>query len=527
MKKYKWLSEERLSIDYDKYATNAKNNFFSSEKTASKSYSRSSFQQDLGKVIHYSQFRRMAHKTQVYSFPDDQARNRLTHSIEVNYIAQQLLRLFLSRLDRNFENQKEKVLSKEYITFRDSFSDLLEISCLVHDIGHPPFAHTGEKFLSGQDVIGKEFDSNVQNLRFLTTLSATGKSYNMDLCSASIDSSLKMKHCELVSFNNRDSNNSDKFNEYEKQYIEKISEKCGTRVTKRRVNQLIKTMGYERHKIKFPDDDEVNILHPCVFFMNMADDISYIVSDIQDSFKVNDIKLSDIISLFEKYDIKPVDGNYKELKHKNWQALEREVTENTNKFKSHLIRFFILEVDAVFNAFFGKIKQCKVANIISDLPLLLSLFATTKSMDNSLEKEFGNLLYCGKRGKNIENFKKNLYRDYILKSKQVLEDNARARLILAELYELLFIEEKEEEGFLSTFSKKVVYLSEESRLEIMEHYRKYKEDENRSFQQFRNEVKRAWTDYLAGMTDYYAESKLKEIKKSFIAIESVNGKKAS
>jgi dGTPase len=113
----------------------------------SESPTRTAFQRDRDRIIHSSAFRRLNHKTQVFiSHEGDHYRNRLTHSIEVAQIARSIARAF--RLDE----------------------DLAEAIALVHDFGHTPFGHAGERVLDElmQDFGG--FDHNAQSLRIVTKL---------------------------------------------------------------------------------------------------------------------------------------------------------------------------------------------------------------------------------------------------------------------------------------------------------------------------------------------------------------------
>lgn len=113
----------------------------------SESPTRTAFQRDRDRIIHSSAFRRLNHKTQVFiSHEGDHFRNRLTHTIEVAQIARSLARAF--RLDE----------------------DLAEAIALVHDFGHTPFGHAGERALDDvmRDFGG--FDHNAQSLRVVTKL---------------------------------------------------------------------------------------------------------------------------------------------------------------------------------------------------------------------------------------------------------------------------------------------------------------------------------------------------------------------
>ena len=106
---------------------------------------RNAFQRDRDRVIHSRAFRRLEAKTQVFT-PGlcDHFRNRLTHTIEVAQIARTLA----------------NVLSLD--------EDFTEALALVHDIGHPPFAHAGEDELNRQMAcFGERFDHNLHALRLV------------------------------------------------------------------------------------------------------------------------------------------------------------------------------------------------------------------------------------------------------------------------------------------------------------------------------------------------------------------------
>src|SRR5688572_1777200 len=108
---------------------------------------RSAFQRDRDRIIHSIAFRRLAGKTQVFIAPDgDHFRVRLTHSLEVAQIGRVLARAL--GIDE----------------------DLTEALCLAHDIGHPPFGHSGEKALDGALASRGGFDHNEHTLRVLMRL---------------------------------------------------------------------------------------------------------------------------------------------------------------------------------------------------------------------------------------------------------------------------------------------------------------------------------------------------------------------
>lgn len=108
---------------------------------------RTTYQRDRDRIIHTTAFRRLEYKTQVFiNYEGDYYRTRLTHTLEVAQIGRTLARA----LGAN--------------------EDLVEAICLAHDMGHPPFGHSGEVILARlmRDYGG--FDHNKQSFRIVTEL---------------------------------------------------------------------------------------------------------------------------------------------------------------------------------------------------------------------------------------------------------------------------------------------------------------------------------------------------------------------
>ncbi len=108
---------------------------------------RNDFRRDCDRIIHCTAFRRLAHKTQVFVYHEgDHYRTRLTHTLEVTQIARSLARAL--GLDE----------------------DLAEACALAHDLGHPPFGHSGERALDQCLALHGGFDHNAQTLSVVTRL---------------------------------------------------------------------------------------------------------------------------------------------------------------------------------------------------------------------------------------------------------------------------------------------------------------------------------------------------------------------
>lgn len=108
---------------------------------------RTAFQRDRDRILHTTAFRRLEYKTQVFiNYEGDYYRTRLTHTLEVTQIGRTIARA----LGVN--------------------EDLVEAICLAHDLGHPPFGHSGETALARLMKDYGGFDHNKQSLRIVTFL---------------------------------------------------------------------------------------------------------------------------------------------------------------------------------------------------------------------------------------------------------------------------------------------------------------------------------------------------------------------
>jgi dGTPase len=119
---------------------------------------RTPFQRDRDRIVHSKAFRRLKHKTQVFIAPEgDHYRTRLTHTLEACGIARTVARA----LGLN--------------------EDLTEAIGLGHDLGHPPFGHTGEEALDAalRERCGGEFKHNVHSLRVVDVLERDGRGLNL------------------------------------------------------------------------------------------------------------------------------------------------------------------------------------------------------------------------------------------------------------------------------------------------------------------------------------------------------------
>ncbi len=108
---------------------------------------RTAFQRDRDRIVHSAAFRQLEYKTQVFVNDEgDYYRTRLTHTLEVSQIGRTFARAFAVN------------------------EDLVEVICLAHDLGHPPFGHAGEGVLNSLTQHCGGFNHNHQSYRVVTQL---------------------------------------------------------------------------------------------------------------------------------------------------------------------------------------------------------------------------------------------------------------------------------------------------------------------------------------------------------------------
>jgi len=142
---------------------------------------RSPFQVDRDRVLHTPAFRRLQSKTQVFwSGEYDFYRTRLTHSLEVAQIGKSICCWL--------KHSSDCIEEDFYVD-----EDLVEATCLSHDLGHPPFGHAGERSLNHFMEKYGGFEGNAQTLRLLTERIFSQSRKGMDPSRAFLDGVLKYK----------------------------------------------------------------------------------------------------------------------------------------------------------------------------------------------------------------------------------------------------------------------------------------------------------------------------------------------
>lgn len=254
------------------------------------SENRNQFERDYDRVIFTSSFRRLQDKAQVFPLEaSDFVRTRLTHTVEVSTIGRSLALDVGRRL-----MAEEKV---KYPEFDTKIASIVATSCLLHDVGNPPFGHFGESAIqewfthefkiADQLCLTKQqkhdfmhFEGNAQALRIATRLQMHNHDCGLNLTYATLSSMIKYP-CSSTEFDSDSNDKSLTKPGYFASEAEVFAKICGETGTNGR-------------------------RHPLVFLMEAADDIAYSVIDIEDAVKKGVLSFDDVLKFIEdeKRDLK-------------------------------------------------------------------------------------------------------------------------------------------------------------------------------------------------------------------------------
>lgn len=243
--------------------------------------SRTEFQRDYDRLIFSSPFRRLQNKTQVFPLPGSVfVHNRLTHSLEVASVGRSLGNMISRKL-------KAKGIQHDLI---DEIGSVVAASCLAHDLGNPPFGHSGEDAIkeffqngSGQELISgfsvarqKDFtcfDGNANAFRLLSHQFKGRREGGYDLTYTMLASIVKYPYESTLATKPKFG-----FFQSEKEIFEMIALETGL--------QKIDAEG-----IKYAR-------HPLVFLVEAADDICYQIMDIEDAHKLKILSHKETMDLY-------------------------------------------------------------------------------------------------------------------------------------------------------------------------------------------------------------------------------------
>ncbi|MEW8562248.1 MAG: dGTP triphosphohydrolase, partial [Candidatus Thiodiazotropha sp.] len=261
-----------------------------SRESSTDSTTRTDFQRDLDRIVFSSAFRRMQDKTQIFPLSKiDYVRTRLTHSLESSSVGRSLGTLV-----------GEQIIARHRLEENEAsdFGDICAAACLAHDIGNPPFGHSGEDAIrhwAENGAYGKQrvavlqgsqredflnFEGNSQGFRVLTRLQNRDNPGGLQLTCATLAAFTKYPRESCIG-NGR--------------FQGVSAKKPGfTAEDQGLFTEVADSVGLLRR-------DPVLAIwhrHPLAFLVEAADDICYRVIDIEDGYRLGHLSFQEAMELF-------------------------------------------------------------------------------------------------------------------------------------------------------------------------------------------------------------------------------------
>lgn len=269
---------------------------------------RSDFQRDFDRLVFSSPFRRLQNKTQVFPLPGSVfVHNRLTHSMEVASVGRSMANEIASALRQKYAGlPQERPL--------ESIGEIVSAACLAHDLGNPPFGHSGETAIStffsegaGADLQRElpdarwadlvHFEGNANAFRLLTHQFHGRRNGGFAMTYSMLASIVKYPFSSTLA----GSRNKFGFFDSEREAFRRIATE----------------LGMICHR-----DDEAGMSyarHPLVYIVEAADDICYEVMDIEDAHKLKILSTGEVKGLFL--------GFFDDTRRKRCEAIMSAITD--------------------------------------------------------------------------------------------------------------------------------------------------------------------------------------------------------
>lgn len=294
-------------------------------------HARTEFQRDYDRLIFSSSFRRLQNKTQVFPLPGSIfVHNRLTHSLEVSCVGRSLANNAATYL-------LEKYAGEEWTQKLQSLDDIVATACLAHDMGNPPFGHSGERaiisyFREGNGYRFKEmiphqswcditnYDGNANAFRLLSHQFKGRREGGFALTYSTLASIIKYPYSSV------EVTTKPKFGYFapESESFKKVVEHLGI-------------LPMESDKTRY-------CRHPLVYLVEAADDICYQIMDIEDAHHLKLLTLQETKDL-----LLPFFADEMRAKIERGLGHIEDINEKVSYLRSRVIGTLVYECSEVFN----------------------------------------------------------------------------------------------------------------------------------------------------------------------------------
>ncbi len=277
------------------------------------SHDRSQFQRDYDRLIFSSPFRRLQNKTQVFPLPGNIfVHNRLTHSLEVASVGRSLGNKICQFL-------KQQNIGIDHPDILEEIGTIVSTGCLAHDLGNPPFGHSGEEAISyffseGEGLYLKKllsdeewtdlshFEGNANTFRLLTHNFKGRRPGGYAMTYTTLATIVKYPF-ESIKANGKGFKYG--FFQSEKEIYKQVAQELN----------IPQVSSKPLHFVR----------HPLVYLVEAADDICYQIMDIEDSHKLRILSYDETVGVLENYydknedreDLKVIAKTFKVVTDKN------------------------------------------------------------------------------------------------------------------------------------------------------------------------------------------------------------------
>lgn len=345
------------------------------QPTADLEIIRTNFQRDYDRLIFCSPFRRMQNKTQVFPLPGSVfVHNRLTHSLEVASIGRSLGNIVSNQILKTSDSEIRPLISE--------LGTIVSVAGLAHDLGNPPFGHSGESAISnffenggGRSLQSEmteaewldltNFEGNANLLRLLTHQFKGRRAGGMSLTYACLSAMIKYPFASTE----RTKKGKYGFFQSEKEAFIDIATETGLTC--------------------IDAEKGVYARNPLAYLMEAADDIAYMIMDIEDAHKLGILSFDETRARLSSF----FDGRNLEIFHNKLNEIADVVTDNNelvaflrasaiNHLTIRTSEVFINNLDAIMNGTFK-------GSLVKNLPEKIET-EYEESSDLSVKKIYNN-----------------------------------------------------------------------------------------------------------------------------------------
>jgi dGTPase len=340
---------------------------------------RSEFRRDSDRLTFSTAFRRLQDKTQVFPLADnDYVRTRLTHSLEVSSVGRSLG----SRVGT--EVAKRHGLPQH----GSEFGEIVGAAALAHDLGNPPFGHSGEDAIrhwfetspvahraaEGLNMAQRSdierYEGNAQGFRLITRLQMPDNPGGLQLTHATLGAFTKYpreSHLSDPTLHRGASAKKFGFFQSEREHFASVAEHCGL--------------------LRRASDSAWWVRHPLAFLVEAADDICYRLVDFEDGFRVGELDYADVHDAFLR--LMP--------EHRRPKRLQDA---HTNNRRVQILRDIAIgcAIDEAVEVFLEN--EAGILNGTFDVPLIDA--GNSREAWNAIQRQSIETIYATSRGVKIE-----------------------------------------------------------------------------------------------------------------------------